>query len=87
MTIPRVRHTSTAPTMLVSGILALVLGLATTIAGGWLAYWRSVVATNIVTTLDGLGMAEPDRLGLYLVVAGGVVATLGALAMYRSQDL
>lgn len=87
MTTQRVRSIPGAPTLLVSGVLALVLGLATTMAGAWLAYWRSVIVSRATTTMDNFGTPEVDRLWLYLLVTGGVVATLGALAIYRSQDL
>jgi len=66
------------------GIIAVLIGLSATAAGAWLAYGNAVW---LFTLPGGLPAAEAQTISVYLVACGALTTLLGALSIYKSQDM
>lgn len=66
------------------GAVAILMGLAAIGAGIWLAYGN---AGWMLTLPGGLPATEAQSVSVYLVACGALTMILGALSIYKSQDM
>lgn len=66
------------------GAIAIIIGFAAIGAGIWLAYGNAVW---LLTLPGGLPATEAQTVSVYLVACGAVTMILGALSIYKSQDV
>ncbi|MBR0670851.1 hypothetical protein [Neoroseomonas soli] len=66
------------------GIIAILMGFGAIGAGIWLAYGDAVW---MLTLPGGLPATESQTVSVYLVACGALTMILGALSIYKSQDM
>ncbi|MBR0682518.1 hypothetical protein GXW74_18650 [Roseomonas eburnea] len=66
------------------GVIAILIGLSAIGAGAWLAYGNVVW---LFALPGGLPAAEAQTISVYLVACGALTTLLGALSIYKSQDM
>ena len=66
------------------GVIAIIIGFGAIAAGIWLAYGNAV---GMLALPGGLPATEAQTVSVYLVACGAVTMILGALSVYKSQDM
>lgn len=66
------------------GVIAVVIGCCAIGAGAWLAYGTSAAMLSLP---GGLPAAESQTVSVYLVACGALTMLLGAISIYKSQEM
>lgn len=76
--------TSDGPLAIALGIIAVIIGMGAVGAGAWLAYGSPM---DLLTLPGGLPATEAHTVSVYLVACGAITMLLGAISLYRAQEM